>query len=176
MSSKHPSDFFYSIGRQSALLPDYMAGSITDLTPARLQAEAVSCLILDVDDTLVQRGGSALDVKTISHLQGLRRAGIELIIGSNTNRNIRPVATSIDAQVVGKSWWLYKPMKSFYRQILTATQYQPDQILMVGDKIINDIIGAHRVGLRAILVEPTNRRPGILSKWYRRYLKHRASN
>ncbi|GAC1357533.1 MAG: HAD-IIA family hydrolase [Ktedonobacteraceae bacterium] len=56
------------------------------------------------------------------------------------------IATGKQAIVVGK------PERSFFEQALRALDCSADQTIMVGDDISNDIGGALRAGLRALLV------------------------
>lgn len=160
------SKYFFQIDRQSWLKPDFVASSVADIDVETLKDSGIACLILDIDDTLVKHGGKKVDTLIISHLKLIRKSGIKLVIGSNTRRDISSIATSIGAITVSKKWWHYKPMGRFFYHLLASINLPPDKIVMVGDRIINDVIGANRVGIRTILVPPIKRKLGWVSRRY----------
>ncbi len=63
--------------------------------------------------------------------------------------------TGKTAVVVGK------PSESFFRLALDDLGLPPDEVVMVGDDLYNDIDGAQRAGLRAVLVRTGKFRAGI---------------
>jgi HAD superfamily phosphatase (TIGR01668 family) len=161
---------FRKISYRSVLIPDYIASSVLSIPPKTLLEQNIQHLILDVDDTLVRRGSNRLDPAYIIYLQALQQAGIGLSIGSNTRRDISDIAASIDASVVPRRWWTYKPMKHFYAAIVASTGCPPGAVAMVGDRLLNDVIAANRLSLVTILVYPLGRRPSWLGRNYWQFL------
>jgi putative hydrolase of the HAD superfamily len=45
-----------------------------------------------------------------------------------------------------------KPSREFFAAVITAFDYPPEQLLLVGDDFENDYVGATEAGLRAVLV------------------------
>ncbi len=168
MSSKPK--FFRRVIHESPLLPDFIAGSVMDIDIAVLQSLHIGCMLLDIDDTLMERRGDEFAPAIIRHLGRIRESGIELVMGSNTNRDITALANSIQARVVEKGTRHFKPTKRFFRRILATIELPPDRVMMVGDRVINDVVGANRSGVQTILVEPVERHLGWHSQRYRAYL------
>lgn len=56
-------------------------------------------------------------------------------------------ATDVTAKVVGK------PEKSFFKSVLRQLDTRPEDAIMIGDDVRDDIGGAQKVGLRGILVK-----------------------
>jgi HAD superfamily phosphatase (TIGR01668 family) len=168
MANKKP--LFHEVSHKSAILPDYVADSILDIPISVLLERNIKHMILDVDGTLVPQGGEQLEPALIRYLKRVRQAGIELSIGSNRRRNITGIANSISAEVITRRWWSYKPLKVFYTAILAKSRAAPQSTVMIGDHILNDIIGANRLGIVTILVSPIGRQPGRLLQAYRSFL------
>lgn len=162
--------YFRRVIHESALLPGYIAGSVADIDVSELKKLRIGGMILDIDDTLMKRRGHTVDDRIAANLKKIRTAGISLVIGSNTNRDIAALADSIEARVIDKKWWHNKPMKRFYAAILGTLELPPDRVVMVGDRSIKDVLGANRSGIRTILVLPVERRQNRLSRRYRTYL------
>jgi hypothetical protein len=166
--------FFSKLTHKSWWLPTYTASSVLAIPIQTLVDANIHHMILDIDDTLVPLRGDQLSPAYVRYFKKVRQAHIEVSIGSNTRRDIISIAHSIDAAVIPHPWWSYKPMGAFYKRVIAQTQEPPGSIVMVGDRVVQDVIGANRAGLVTILVTPIKRQPGRLSRWYRRYLVHQS--
>ncbi|KAM4704105.1 phospholysine phosphohistidine inorganic pyrophosphate phosphatase [Rhinophrynus dorsalis] len=62
-------------------------------------------------------------------------------------------ACDISAEVVGK------PSQNFFLSALTEMGVKPEEALMIGDDVVNDIGGAQSCGIRAVLVRTGKYRP-----------------
>jgi hypothetical protein len=113
-------------------------------------------LVLDVDHTLAVYNSLELEPDTMKFLSRLHDTGIVdgIVIASNSRRNLQPMADSIGASVVRPGRAQRKPSKAFYKRVLDSIGCRPDEAVMVGDKMFNDIWGGNRVGMYTILVKP----------------------
>lgn len=59
-------------------------------------------------------------------------------------------AAGVEADFVGSSaaWGVNKPNHAFFDRIITEAQAPPHAILYVGDRLDNDVLPAHRAGMR----------------------------
>jgi HAD superfamily phosphatase (TIGR01668 family) len=159
--------------RKSILYPDYIAKSVLELRPEELKNAGITHLALDVDETLVPRAYNKLAKNYIAFLESLEKKGFVLMIGSNSRRDFGEIVRHFNAQIVKPTPTSFKPFKSYFKKIIKAAGTDPKHVAMVGDKWVNDVIGANRAGLNTILVEPYARRQRWHHKLYfRRALKN----
>lgn len=90
-------------------------------------------------------------------LQHLRREGVKLGLVSNSARDIqefaRHHALEVDAGISSFHHGKTKPHASIFRAVLDLLAVEPDDAVMVGDTVADDIDGARAVGMRAVLVD-----------------------
>ena len=67
-------------------------------------------------------------------------------------------ATSTNSEVVGK------PQKSFFELVLKDLNLKPEESIMIGDDIVNDVQGAQHAGITGILVKTGKYRKKIVEK------------
>lgn len=156
---------------KSIFYPHYVVDSVLLITVDELRRIGVRHLVFDVDETLVHSRSSEVHEHKIQHIHRLRQAGIGILIGSNSPRDLSALAQSLQAMVVPSSYAVFKPRKKFYRRAIKLTGAPPHQIMMVGDRLLNDVVGANRAGLRTTMVRPVKRRPGLVFRWYSRSLR-----
>ena len=91
-------------------------------------------------------------------LDQLRIRGLEPAIASNFDARLHPVCdglaplAKIRPRVVSSEVGFRKPSRSFYDALLDEIGAAPDEVLMVGDDLENDVRGAESAGIRAVLI------------------------
>lgn len=142
--------------KSTGFLPDFYADSVLAIKPELLQRLKIRYLVVDVDHTLAMLNASELDQRTIKALRKLTMDGIikKIYIASNSRRDLRRMASSIDAEIVRPNRWQRKPSQAYYRKVLNTIGCHPREAMMVGDKLVNDIWGGNRAGMFTLLVEP----------------------
>ncbi len=139
-------------------IPDYMAASVRSISYKHLWEQGVRCIAFDADSTLVAHGGIELNAETIQYLRDEREKGYiaDIIIATNRKkRNLDALAQALSAKAVIHGHGIVrKPSQAFYSDLIQQSGYKPEQIAMVGDKLLQDVFGANRAGLVSILVEP----------------------
>lgn len=147
--------------RANKLYPNYVADSVLQIRIDELVELGITHIVFDVDETLLQKGGSELPHKYIEHVHQIREQGIEILIGSNSSRDLSVLASEIGAVVVKPSTFHFKPLRRFYGKVVREAGVSADKIAMVGDRVLNDIWAANEAGLTTILVKPYRRKPGL---------------
>ncbi|WP_152051961.1 HAD family hydrolase [Tautonia marina] len=104
-------------------------------------------------------------------LRCLNAVGLSLRVGSNFDgrlrgvlRGIPEVAELADAVLISSEVGYRKPHPSFYQAVCEGLAMPPHRVLSVGDDPENDVAGAGRAGLRAVLVDRSGRQgdgPGV---------------
>lgn len=94
-------------------------------------------------------------------LATLRRHGLKIGLLSNTARDLDLFVLHhglvVDAVLTSRSHGKTKPHETIFRRMLELLAMSPDETVMVGDTIEDDIDGAHALGMRAILVDREGR-------------------
>jgi HAD superfamily hydrolase (TIGR01662 family) len=90
-------------------------------------------------------------------LAALRTAGLRIGLVSNSSRDVREFAQhhglDVDAGISSFHHGRTKPHASIFRAVLDLLEVEPDEAVMVGDTIADDIEGAQALGMRAILLD-----------------------
>jgi putative hydrolase of the HAD superfamily len=99
-------------------------------------------------------------------LAAIHEAGIAVCVGSNFDSRLRGVvmglpelAWAVDALVISSEIGFRKPHPSFYQAACDRLSLPPRRVLCVGDDLENDVRGAFRAGLSALLLDRTGARP-----------------
>ncbi len=96
-------------------------------------------------------------------LEALRAHGLRLGLVSNTSRDlgsfVEHFALDVDAWVSSGAHGKVKPSPSIFRALLELLEVVPEESVMVGDTIVDDVEGARAVGMRALLLDREGRFP-----------------
>jgi HAD superfamily hydrolase (TIGR01662 family) len=121
-----------------------------------------------VDDALIQRALAAMFAVSEARwrpmpglhpaLDALRVEGYRLGLISNASdmSNVRRLLAAagldgaFDPQLVSAAEGVRKPTVSLFERVLSVWNLPPDAVVMVGDTLGEDILGAQRAGLRSI--------------------------
>lgn len=134
------------------IYPDFYFKKITEIKPDFLKDNNIKALILDVDNTLLD-----FDLKYVDGLEewysNIKKNNIECIIVSNSNKTekVKMVANFLDIPYIK---FATKPFKRGFKKAIKQLNLLPNNIGAVGDQIFTDVIGANRMKIRSILVEP----------------------
>lgn len=167
-----------SQAKSSGLVPDYFADSVLSIDFVELHKQGIKYLVLDVDHTVTHYGGIEIDKRMREYLKQQRNVGLikRVYLASNSLRDLSEVANTLDAQIVRATILIRKPRKKYFDELLGTIGSRPQEVVMVGDRLINDIWGGNRAGLTTILVTPIGK-DFIISRlmlrrfWVRQYLK-----
>jgi putative hydrolase of the HAD superfamily len=98
-------------------------------------------------------------------LERLRGAGLKLGLVSNGVRDLDDFvvhhALDVDVAVCSRAHGRIKPHETIFRAALEALETKPEEAVMVGDSLADDVEGAQALGMRAFLVDRENRYPEV---------------
>lgn len=136
----------------------------------------IKAILFDAGDTVVEdqplTPGSMADWVTINETPGIRtilesmHSKYDLMMATNAaisgEKQVRKALARV--QLDGYFSYIYtarelglsKPDPEFYRTILRNHNLRPEEIVMVGDSLINDALGAADAGLRSIWLHREN--------------------
>ena len=122
-------------------------------------------VFFDLGDTLIKEGSVETLPNAHEVLEVLTHR-YKLAIICNTNASgerIREILKSADIEryfdlvLVSSEVGLRKPDERIFRVALENLALQPDEVVMVGNRISADILGGNRVGMKTVLIKWNNR-------------------
>ena len=82
----------------------------------------------------------------------MRAAGIKVIIVSNNfKKRVSEFAAKYDLPYLYRA---FKPLPKGYKQAMHYLHLPPKEIVVVGDQIFTDVLGANAAGMKSILLTP----------------------
>ena len=132
--------------------PDAYYVSVLDIDPQTLVDQGYRAVLLDLDNTLQPRGASGLSDEVIAWVRSLEKAGLGVALISNSARERTVEAARVlDVYLVRNAM---KPFARGYVRACAALGVPCDRAVMIGDQSYTDVLGAHRIGMDAVLVAP----------------------
>lgn len=125
---------------------------VSEISTKYLKENNIKGLILDVDNTLIDYYKN-MSEDTIKWANELKHNGIKMCILSNSNKKekVREVAQKLELEY---SYFGMKPLKRGFKKAKQMLDLDNSEIAVVGDQIFTDVIGANRMKMYSILVEP----------------------
>ena len=151
------------------LYPKKYINRITDIDLQFLKENNIKGLILDVDNTLID-----IDKKFIEGLDSWASKmidnGIILYIVSNSNKKnkVKNVADKLDIPFI---YFATKPLKRGLKKAAVHMNIPFENIGVVGDQTFTDVLGANRLKMYSILVEPISEKDIWVTRFNRKFEK-----
>ena len=134
-----------------SLLPRWITGSVTDISPAFLKSQGISLLMLDFDNTIVPYTTSEPTPQMTQWLETMQASDITLCVVSNSRKD--RVKTFCRQYGIPCITHAKKPFTRGIRQCLEKFSIAPDRCALAGDQIFTDTLGANFAGVSPILVK-----------------------
>ena len=135
------------------LVPDVLFESYRDVTADFLRSQGITLLLTDLDYTLAPKSVRRPDEALKRWVTGLRNAGVTVIIVSN-NRSCTRVTEFCADLDIGCQGHAGKPSPKGLNAAMERAGAEPAHTAMLGDKLLTDMLAAHRAGVKALMVEP----------------------
>lgn len=134
------------------LRPRIKLTRITDVTLSLLEKYGIKSLILDVDNTLSTHHGTVLTDGLEEWLDTMGKAGIKLVILSNSKRErVKPFAERLSLPFISMG---LKPLPFKFGQTLKAVGAKKKETAIVGDQVFTDTLGGNLYGIKTVLLDP----------------------
>lgn len=139
------------------LKPTMQFDAIYKIPVKVLQDMCVEGLLLDLDNTIAPWNDCTLTSEVIKWFENAGRQGIKSCIISNNSspQRVAEIAERLGIQYVSRA---AKPRRRAFRMGIAALGLESDKIIVIGDQLFTDVLGANRVGLKTILVYPLHHR------------------
>lgn len=146
--------------------PDFCFRRCTDISPAWLTSLGIRGVLIDIDNTITRWESKAVPPEDQAWLARLAEAGFGIRLLSNgLAQKKSAVVGQLGVPLV--SGRLVKPLPAVFRRGLGDLGLMPTEVVMIGDSVFTDIVGANKVGLWTILVEPKSKVDFVGTKIYR---------
>lgn len=143
------------------LTPDCVFQRYSDITPDYLRAHGVKLLLSDLDFTLAAKRTPYADQALKDWIAALREAGVDFMIVSN-NRSGKRVDAFCGSLGVPYQGHAKKPSPRGLEAAMARVGAAAGETAMLGDKLLTDVLAAHRAGVLALMVEPVG---GAVTAW-----------
>ncbi|KGR90726.1 hypothetical protein CD30_10215 [Ureibacillus massiliensis 4400831 = CIP 108448 = CCUG 49529] len=155
------------------LLPKEFVTSVYEITPEKLSNLGIKGIITDLDNTLIEWNRHDATEEIANWMKEMEAAGIKIIIASNNNQErVKRFAEPLGIPFIYKA---RKPLGAAYLAALKELQLERHEVIMVGDQLLTDIMGANRLKLYTILVRPVAESDGLVTK-FNRFVERRVFN
>lgn len=135
-------------------IPDYMAKSVADMNFDRLRKDGIKYIAFDADSTLVHFAKNELSDNTRKTLLKHKNKFSGWCIASNRRAgSLKELGADLGFPVFAATLFTRKPSRRYFRRLIAHFDANPEEIAMVGDKLIADMFGAKRMGLKTVWVE-----------------------
>ncbi len=155
--------------------PDFIAKDIPDIDFVALRKLGIKACMIDLDGTVVERGTYEISRPTVEVLQRAAK-DMQLYIATNRpkSRDLKNLKQDIGAVGVVHPQFIYgKPFKRYFINGVKAMGLRPHEVVMIGDRYIQDIFGSNGAGVYSLLVRKIDQPKGafdtFLSGTERRY-------
>jgi hypothetical protein len=136
-------------------IPHAYAASIFDIDYKELKKQGIRALFFDLDNTIIAYDDIELDQQHRALLDALKR-DFDVVVLSNTSyKRVSLALKQIDVFFI---WHATKPLKRGFRKACQNIQVKPKDVVMIGDQLMTDILGANRLGMKTILVRSVKRK------------------
>lgn len=136
----------------SWLMPTYAVKHVTDISIELLRSMGAKMLFLDVDNTLALHGSQQPFEGAVEWTHQVRAQGIQIVIMSNNLKSrVEPFAKLFDLPFI---CFAQKPFPLGVPYAKKKYGLSSKDVVVIGDQIFTDILGANWAGMRSILLEP----------------------
>lgn len=150
------------------ITPTWTINSIYSIKGQDLLKHGYRAVIVDLDNTLIAWNQWEHTVEMAEWMIDLRQAGVKVYLLSNNNHS--RVAKVADPLEVPFTAGALKPLSKNFKLAVDHLTTPNENIVVIGDQVMTDVIGANRFGLDVILVKPIAQNDNIYT-WLNRSLE-----
>lgn len=142
--------------------PDLYISNIYAIDIEYIKKRNIKGLLIDLDNTLLAWDSFEVDDKLKTWVKKCMNNGLFLCILSN-NRASR-IKKCSDLLQIPSVIGAIKPRKKAFLKGLEILNLKREEVAVVGDQLFTDILGAKRLGMFSILVDPISDREFLCTK------------
>jgi len=152
-------------------MPKEFAHSIFEITPDKLKQMGIKGIITDLDNTLIEWDRPDATEELTEWFKKMHDAGIQIVILSNNKEpRVKKFADPLGIPYIFKA---QKPLARGFKRALELLNMKREEVLMLGDQMLTDMMGANRSKLHTILVKPVAQSDGFVTR-FNRFIERRV--
>ena len=141
-------------------IPDVYQKDIFSVNYIKLKKNNIKVLLFDFDNTLIEKGNDNIKENTIKLIKKLKKDFDVYVVSNSINsKKLKKVCEKLDLPYISGS---RKPFKRGYKKLNLGVK--TSEVAMIGDQLITDVIGAHRMGYYSILIDPITSHELLITK------------
>lgn len=153
------------------IMPKEFVFSVFDITPEKLKKAGIRGIITDLDNTLIEWNRADATEELIEWFKKMHDAGIQIVILSNNKEpRVKKFADPLGIPYIYRA---RKPLTIGFKRALELLKMRPEEVLMLGDQMLTDMMGANRKKLHTILVKPVAQSDGLVTR-FNRFIERRV--
>ena len=139
-------------------IPDIYAQSIYRINYDKLKKNGIKLVIFDLDNTIAPVDVKVSSNETFDLMLKIKDMGLKPIIMSNSKKHrVEPFKKHLE---IDSCFLSCKPLKKNYKKILKIYNVKREEVACIGDQLLTDILGANKMGMTSILVNPISKKDG----------------
>ncbi|MBR4288998.1 MAG: YqeG family HAD IIIA-type phosphatase [Clostridia bacterium] len=147
------------------LVPDLMCQTVYDIPFRSFEEKGLRLVIFDIDNTLVSYETPEPDEKLKRFLRDFSRRGVEVaLVSNNSPQRVERFNRELGFFAVPDA---HKPSKNALESVMKHFSIPKEEILFVGDQLLTDAWTARLWDLRAVVVEPIQKRENLFFRFKR---------
>lgn len=132
--------------------PTWMVDSIYQIEPSELKRYGIQLVLVDLDNTLIAWDYPEATKESIQWINAVKDEEIEVvIISNNSKKRVMKVASVLGLPFIPNA---SKPSVKGFQEVMARHAVTRSELVMVGDQLLTDVLGANRAGIRSVLVKP----------------------
>ena len=134
--------------------PTYERESVHHIEEDFFKKEVITCVLLDIDNTLVADNQPNADDGARSFINRLREENINIcLVSNNTRERVASFNGEFNLRAVHRAC---KPLCYKINRIIRELGVDKKEVLFIGDQLLTDIPAGNRSKIRTMLVKPIN--------------------
>ena len=128
---------------------------IYSISHSKLKKEGISCVLLDVDGTLINRKSNKIPESVREWINESKKFFSLYLISNNPSKErIGKIAKELEIRY---KYNALKPRKKLTLNAIREVECDEKNIVIIGDRILTDILVGNRCNIKTILVKRLNR-------------------
>jgi HAD superfamily phosphatase (TIGR01668 family) len=138
--------------RTNPFRPTTYIPRISQIAFSKLKADGINGVIVDLDNTLVGYRALEPDEADAAWVRRAAQNGVRIVMVTNNSTPwASAIAAKLEIPIVANA---RKPLGRGFRRALRHLRMTKDEVVVIGDQLFTDVLGAKLAGLKVILVDP----------------------